>query len=168
MKILAASVLVLALAACSPAADAPAKPAAAAAPVKTEHGFDIQLTLTPRTADKLAAMGEQVTVSAMFFGDPRPGAPVEEGMGEIRLGEDTIDVAPANAVVVVTGAGFDPKRISEIEGPPQVLINVYTARKAHGDNLIDCGIYQGPIKMAQEKPVAIECDLLEPPAPVPA
>lgn len=170
MKIHAISLLVLALGACSPAADAPAKPEAAAAkPVKTAHGFDIQLTLTPRTADKLAAMGEQVTISAYFFGEPKPGIDLgDEGVGGVDLGEDQIDVAPENALVVVTGAGFDPTHIADVEGAPQVLVNVYTARKAHGDNLIGCGIYQGPITMAQDKPVAITCDLLEPPAPVPA
>jgi hypothetical protein len=42
-----------------------------------------------------------------------------------------------------------------------VLVNVFTARKAQDNNLILCGSYQGLVSMAQEKPVAIQCDLLE-------
>ena len=49
-------------------------------------------------------------------------------------------------------------------GAPQVLVNVFTARMAHEDNLINCGIYEGPISMAQAKAVDIRCDLIEPAA----
>ncbi len=29
---------------------------------------------------------------------------------------------------------------------PQLLINVYSGRKSSPDNLLDCGIYQGPLQ----------------------
>ncbi len=48
-----------------------------------------------------------------------------------------------------------------------MLVNVFTSRMAHENNLIDCGIYEGPIAMAQKKPVDITCDLIDPPADIP-
>ena len=39
---------------------------------------------------------------------------------------------------------------------------------AHENSLIICGIYEGPIAMAQQKPVDIKCDLIEPPEDIPA
>lgn len=161
--------LPLAVLACAPA-DTPASETAAdkAEPVRTPYGFDVELTLTPRTIEKLAAMSEQVTVSAMYWGEPKPGVQADE-IGQVNLGSDDINVPPANRGVLVPGSAIDPKVLErDVEGPPQVLVNVYTARLAHQDNLINCGIYEGPVSMAQSKPVAIECDLIEPPAPEPA
>lgn len=173
MARLAGRLLVLALAGCSARPEGGTQPAgggaaatpsvAAPAPQKTAHGFDLQLTLTPRAAARLAGMGEKVTVNAMFYGDFKPGREPAEGADGVDLGEDMINVEPANARVVVTGAGFDPTRLGEVQGSPQVLVNVFTARLKHADNLIDCGVYQGPITMAQARPVDIKCDLIEPP-----
>jgi hypothetical protein len=157
--------LPLAAMACAPAS-AP-EPEATAGPVRTPYAFEVELTLTPRTIEKLAAMSEQVTVSAMYWGEPRPGVQGDE-MGQVNLGSDDINVQPANRGVLVPGSAIDPKALeTDVEGPPQVLVNVYTARLAHEDNLINCEIYEGPVSMAQAKPVAIECDLIEPPAPEP-
>jgi hypothetical protein len=47
-----------------------------------------------------------------------------------------------------------------VEGAPQVLVNVYSARKTHEDNLLSCGIYEGPVAMAQKQAVDIQCDLI--------
>jgi hypothetical protein len=59
------------------------------------------------------------------------------------------------------GEGFDATYLTSVKGEPEVLINVYSARKTHENNLLSCGIYQGPISMAQKKPVDITCDLIE-------
>jgi hypothetical protein len=81
-------------------------------------------------------------------------------MGQIPLGEDLVEVAPENAIITVPAATFDPDQLANIEGPPQVLVNVYSARKTHEDNLLECGIYEGPVSMAQKQPVDIRCDLI--------
>lgn len=159
MKRLAGLLFASSLAGCSPAAGPSAD---APPPEKTLYGFDVQLTLTPRTAEKLAGMGEMVTVSAVYHGEPKPGVVLdEEGMMGVALGEDRQDVKPENQLVVVTGKGFDEKAMADVEGPPQILLNIYSARKAHQDNIIWCGIYEGPVEMARQKPIAISCDLLE-------
>ena len=163
MKHLAILALVMAPAACAPASGPEAAPAAEIETMKTPYGFDVQLTLTPRAAEKLAQTDEAVNVAAMYYGlpvsDTVPGID-EHGM-EIGLGRDDVEVAPQSALVVASGDGFDPTYLTSVKGEPEVLVNVYSARKTHENNLLSCGIYQGPISMAQKKPVDIDCDLIE-------
>ena len=163
MKHLAILFLAPALSACAPDSGPEAAAVPEAETTRTPYGFDVQLTLTPRAAEKLASTDEAVIVSAMYFGmpvsDTAPGLD-EHGM-EIGLGGDDVEVAPQSALVVVPGAGFDATNIASVKGEPEVLVNVYSARKTHENNLISCGIYQGPISMAQKKPVDIQCDLIE-------
>jgi len=156
--------LVPALFACAPDSGpeiATAAPEAEAA--RTPYGFDVQLTLTPRAAERLAGTDEAVIVSAMYYGlpvsDTAPG--LDEHGVEIGLGGDDVEVAPQSALVVVPGMGFDAANIASVKGEPEVLVNVYSARKTHENNLISCGIYQGPVAMAQKKPVDIQCDLID-------
>lgn len=163
-----ASLLILPLmilAACGPApADAPAPTAAAeGAEPASPYGFEVNLTLTPRAVERLASTDERVTVSAMYYGlpvsDTAPG--IDKEMEEVGLGGDDVEVMPENAVVKAPGTGFDATYIKSVKGEPEVLVNVYSARKTHENNLLSCGIYQGPVTMAQKKPVDIQCDLID-------
>lgn len=164
MKNTSLLVLPFLLASCGPA------PAAEDAPLATEtakapspHAFDVNLTLTARAAERLASTDERVIVSSAYYGlpvsDDAPGIE-REGM-EIPLGTSEIEVAPQTAVVNVTGEGFDKTYVTSVKGEPEVLVNVYSARKTHENNLLSCGIYQGPVSMAQKKPVDIQCDLID-------
>jgi hypothetical protein len=167
MKHIAQLIPAACLLACSPGSGPALEPAAEARPAP--YAFDVQLTLTPRTIEKLAGMSEMVTVSGMYWGEPKAAARARaDEVGQINLGADDIVVQPASRTLSVPGSAIDPKVLEDIEGSPQVLVNVYTARRAHEDNLISCGIYEGPVSMAQQKPVEIDCDLIEPPAPEPA
>lgn len=161
MKSLAPIVPFLVLMACSPAGpvEGPiAEPAAPASP----YAFEVQLTLTPRAAEKLVATKERVIVAGMYWGAPNAAAkPTSDAMGQIPLGEDLVEVAAANDTITVPATNFDPEQLANVEGAPQVLVNVYSARKTHEDNLLHCGIYEGPVPMAQKQPVDIQCDLID-------
>ena len=160
-----ASLLILPflLAACGPAPAPGAPSATETAKAASPYAFDVNLTLTARAAERLKDTDERVIVSAMYYGlptsDDAPGID-KEGM-EVRLGASDIEVAPESAVVNVTGEGFDPTYMKSVKGEPEVLINVYSARKTHENNLLNCGIYQGPVPMAQKKPVEVQCDLID-------
>jgi len=43
---------------------------------------------------------------------------------------------------------------------PQLLINLYSGRKSSPDNLLDCGIYEGPLKAVEGKNIPIACKLI--------
>lgn len=161
MKHIAACLIPLALVACSPAPDAAGPEAGLAAP-PNPYAFEVNLTFTPRVAEKLAATKERVIVDAAYFGaaasETAPG--VDDYGQDVGLGGDMIEVDPVNALVKAPGTGFDPTNIASIKGEPEVLVNVYSARKTHTDNIISCGIYQGPVKMAQKQSLDIRCDLI--------
>ena len=127
------------------------------------YAFEVNLTLTPRAAEMLAHTDEFVNVAAMYYGRPvadnSPGID-EHGM-EIGLGRDEVEAPPQSASVTAPGTGFDATYLSSVEGEPEVLVNVYSARKTHENNLLDCSIYQGPVAMAQRRPVDITCDLID-------
>lgn len=160
MKSLAPIVPFLVLMACSAAGPVEGPAAESAAPA-SPYAFKVQLTLTPRAAEKLIASKERVIVAGMYWGAPNaPAIPTADAMGQIPLGEDLVEVAPENAIITVPAATFDPDQLANVEGAPQVLVNVYSARKTHEDNLLDCGIYEGPVSMAQKQPVDIRCDLI--------
>lgn len=163
---LVAILLPAALCACAPASGPEAAAVSDAEPTKTPYGFEVQLTLTPRAVEKLTAMSEMVTVAGMYWGEPSEiGKPRADDVGQINLGRDDINVQPASRIVLLPGAAIDPAVLeTDVAGAPQVLVNVFTARMAHEDNLINCGIYEGPISMAQAKAVDIRCDLIEPAA----
>ncbi len=162
MKHIMACFIPFALAACSPAPDAAAPQAAVATP-PSPYAFEINVTFTPRAVEQLLATKERVTVDASYFGiavsETAPGVD-DHGM-DVGLGGDMIEIDPANALVTTPGTGFDATNIASIKGEPEVLVNIYSARRTHADNILSCGIYQGPVKMAQEKPVDIRCDLIE-------
>jgi hypothetical protein len=153
--------LPLLLAACAPAPTGgdPAPVAEGANP----YAFEVNLTLTPRAAERLAATDERVIVAAMYFGEAvSPDAPgVDQDVMQVEMGSDMVEVGPENALVKAPGTNFDPTNITSIKGEPEVLVNVYSARKTHENNLLDCGLYQGPVAMAQKQPVDIACDLIE-------
>jgi hypothetical protein len=160
MKQLVPLALFLPLLACSPAAPAGSPEAEAAAPA-SPYAFEVRLTLTPRAAEKLAGANERVIVAGMYWGVPNEAArPVADEIGQIPLGEDFVEVAPENATITVPAANFEPDQVQHVDGAPQVLVNVYSARKTHEDNLLNCGIYEGPVAMAQKQPVDIQCDLI--------
>lgn len=162
MKLVSRIAVCLPLTACSPAPDADTATAQIAS--ASPYAFDVQLTLTPRAADRLATTRERIIVAGMFWGVPNAaGAPVADEMGQIALGEDFVEVAPESATIKVPAANFDPEQLPQVDGAPQVLVNVYSARKTHEDNLLDCGIYEGPVAMAQKQPVDIQCDLIQMP-----
>lgn len=163
MKKVIARFVPLLLVACSPApTEADGAPAADSA---NPHVFEIDLTFTPRAAEKLVELKERVVVDAMYFGLAKsadaPGVD-EHGM-EVGLGSDAVEVDPVNARVKTPGTGFDSTHITSITGEPEVLVNVYSARKTQEHNILSCGLYQGPVAMAQKQPIAISCDLIEAP-----
>ena len=148
----------LMLAACGdrPAAEAPATDA-------KSYSYKVELTFTPRTLTKLQELGEKVSIANFYYGVAAPGAEAKaETAGQVSIGDNTMQVEPANQIVRVSVSPFAPAKLKDVAGEPKLLINVFTARKVAPDNLINCGIYDDDLAMAQAAPIPITCDLIEP------
>lgn len=146
------------------------KAAPAADPVQAEP-YSVALTFTPGAAAKLAGMGERVIVDNMFYGLAKEGAKDADETGQIGLGTKEIEVEAVDQTVSVSPPPFMPGPMSQIveaEGA-RLLINVYSARRAHQDNLLSCGIFDDKVEAAPASQIAIHCELIYPdgePAPV--
>ncbi len=129
----------------------------------TPYAFDIALTLTPAAKTKLERLHEKIGVSAWYSGLPNAaGKPKAEEDGQVEFGADEPVLEPDTSLVHIPGGGLDTSRLKYIKGDPLVLINVYSARKAAADNLLECTIFEDTIRKAQTAPVAIGCKLIEP------
>ena len=126
--------------------------------------YKVEVTFTPRTIAKLKDLGEKVTVASMFYGlasRATEEAGKADGVGQVQLGETLRDIEPQNQVVTVAVPPFQPAKTAETEGPPMLLINVYSARKKEKDNLLDCGVFDAELAKAEAGTIQIECDLIE-------
>jgi len=128
--------------------------------------FDLVLTLSPAALTELTRLHEQVTVSAMYAGEPTKEAQkkkIDDEIGEVNLGseEATRPLTAATGKFSFVGKGFEAKKLKWVKpGTAKVLINVYSARKAADDNLLDCGLFEDTLATAAAKPIEISCKLI--------
>jgi hypothetical protein len=169
-------VLAAALAACTPASEAPA-PAAPAevveeAPVvepevavaTSEQDVMFELGFTEYALMRLAELGETVTISAMYYGEPLPE--VAETMTEADgpfyvVGTYETIVNPVDQTISVSGAGVDTAKLANLTGAPVVNVNIFTSRTMHPDNLITCTLIDGDVAELRAKPPATLCEMLD-------
>ncbi len=134
----------------------------AIAATSASYGFELDVTLSPKAAAKLAAMGEKIDVAVYWSGEPKPAfAKKANNEGEIELGEEVLELPGSAVHAVVTGKKFVASHLSWIKGgSPRVLVNVYTARKKDPNNLLNCDIYDGDFAKLGEKPLSLACKLI--------
>lgn len=124
------------------------------------YGFTVRLTYTPRAAAKLAQLGERVTVAAMYAGDPVPAHRRQADVDGLPMGDERVTVPAGAGSARVTGGKVITARLGWIRGPLRVLVNVYSARTKVPDNILDCGIYEGPVAAVTGPGTDIRCDLI--------
>lgn len=150
------------LAAIALLAAAPA-PSLAAEPTPN---FSVVVTLSAEARADLTKRKEQVTVSAMYSGEPTREAvkkKIDSEIGEVVLGEETLTrpIVGGKETFAFAGKAFDVKRTKWIKpGTASILINVYSARKTADDNLLDCGIFEDVLAVAAAQPIEISCKLI--------
>ncbi|NLH83080.1 MAG: hypothetical protein GX458_19890 [Phyllobacteriaceae bacterium] len=128
--------------------------------------FDLVLSLSPAALAELTKIHEQVTIAAMYAGEPTKDAQkkkIDDEIGEVNLGHEEITrpMTASTTTVSFVGKGFDAKRLKWVKpGTAKVLINVYSARKVNDDNLLDCGLFEDTYAAAAAKPIEISCKLI--------
>ena len=162
---------VCALAACGqgdgpagPEGDAAAEASAAAEAAAASYSYEVRLVLSPDAAQRLAGLGEEVTISADYYGLAREGsaaAKAAEAHGEVMLAQEQVSIEPVDQLVRIVSPLIEPKAMKDVDGEAMLLVNVYTSRKVAADNLINCGIYDGSLAVATVRPILIECGLID-------
>jgi hypothetical protein len=127
-----------------------------------DFGFDLEVSLTPMAAETLGRTDEGIVVSAWWYADPKAGADAHTNpVGLIDIGFEEHELEAMAGTVRIGGAGVDTGALAHIGGPVMVNVNVYSARRAGPDNVLDCDFFDGPLTNAMARPVALRCGLIE-------
>lgn len=132
--------------------------AAGAARAQESVTLDLQIDAAAEAA--LQARGEWVVVDAWFYGDPALDSVPMDEMGLVYLGEERATVYPVSQRVTIGGYTNGAPRDWVFE--PIVNVNVFTARMTDQNNLLNCGIVEGPIADLAGGVQTISCTLLTP------
>ncbi len=133
-----------------------------AAGADAETGFSLDLSFDDAAAAELERRGERVIVSVFYFGEPNAaGAPHADEMNQIYLGAEQITVRGL-AQTVRIGANVDAKALAEwvAGGAARANVNVYSARFTDENNILNCGIFEDAVTVAQAAAPRIDCTLL--------
>ncbi|MDR3373217.1 MAG: hypothetical protein P4L98_05755 [Ancalomicrobiaceae bacterium] len=137
--------------------------AAAAAPPAPNLGFVVQVSLTPKAAAKLAEIHEKIKVSAYWYGEPSKSAPKREisEVGQVVLGSEDVQLPGSGGVATITGKTARADHLDWLlNREVSVNVNVYTARLADKNNLLDCELVEDIIVKLQTKPNPVKCKLI--------
>jgi len=159
MRLVVASLAVLALAACSKSEEA--APAPAEAPKPANFAYDIALSFTPAAVEKVTKHGDKVTISALYYGNATPSSVslADPSDGTIHLNTDRVEVDARDQTVHMTGEGVNTPNFDKIvEKKPLVLLNIFATKAGKKDPVIACGVFQDYVASAQGAPVKIRCD----------
>jgi len=144
------------------ASAAPAPAATAAAPAGPS--FKIAITLSSAAAAQLASLGQDVIVSADFYGQASPQAPAHmaDDMGQISLADEVRVTLPgAGGSSVIQVPALDQSKLAYIQGgDPQLLINVFSGTGLSPDNKLDCGLFEDRLALAEQSGIQISCKLI--------
>jgi hypothetical protein len=123
--------------------------------------FDIQISLSSKAASKLASLSEGIVVSATWSGNPRSGAErLANQAGQIDLGRQTIELSGRPQTAHITAPHPAQGLLGEIQGPVELNVNVYSARRSGPDNILNCDFYDGNQQDVLHKPLAVHCSLI--------
>ncbi len=159
MRMVFASLAVLALAACSKP-ESPAAPAEA--PKAASFAYDIALSFTPAAVEKVTKHGDKVTIAALYYGNATPSSVslADPSDGTIHLNTDHAEVEAKDQTVHMTGEGVNTPNFDKIvEKKPLVQLNVFATRAGKKDPVIACSVFQDYVASAQAAPVKIRCDV---------
>lgn len=131
-------------------------------PTTPYPGVTVILNDSPQAQQALVSRKETVIVSASITGFPKPGTPRKDldGEGQVDLGNFTREILPGRNGVFKTFALNKAGLTRLDQRGPQLLINVYSGRKSSPNNLLDCGIYQGPLQAVENHSIPIACKLI--------
>jgi hypothetical protein len=124
-------------------------------------GLTLKIDFDDRAMLTLAQIGERVVVSAFYYGEPSAkGAAHADEMGQIWLGNEDVTIDPLDQKVKLKAA-LDAEGSGWIKGVPRVNINIFSARLADQNNLLNCDIFEDDIAVAQARVQVLECVLLD-------
>ena len=131
-------------------------------PARPALGFTLAISYSPRAAAEMARRHEALTISVFYEAEPsRAGARHANEEGGINLGDDTFTVPARSGPVAVTGRGFLAAQLAWVRpGTTRVNVNLYSARRSGPDNILECGLVEGPLAQIAGRTHPVRCKLI--------
>ncbi|GLS45940.1 hypothetical protein GCM10007884_39310 [Methylobacterium brachythecii] len=130
----------------------------------------MQVSLSPKALQKLTTLSESVAVNSFYYGKSatKPTrADIKRAHAEgrepdqIEMAGDLVTLPAAGGVAGLPGRNLDATEVAAVgSNPLRVNVNVFSARKAAQDNLLDCDLFEDELQLARAKPVIIGCRLI--------
>ncbi|CAN1500871.1 hypothetical protein MCELHM10_00492 [Paracoccaceae bacterium] len=119
----------------------------------------IELTFSDKALAELTRRGEGVTVAAYWMGDPAPGATLQTNeIGTVFLLSEDLTLHPGPSRLVL-GSNLAAAPMDQVT-VPYMNVNVFSARWADEDNLLDCDFLDDKVAKLAAAPQAIHCKLI--------
>lgn len=131
----------------------------AGAGLAQDRTIAVDIVFDDDTSARLIEMGEWVTVSAFYYGQPGDASAPTEEDGSVWLGGESLDILPVDQTIHLGGAlaAMPIGWVTEA----RLHVNVFTSRIMAEDNLIDCGIVEDALATLQAAPSEIRCSWLD-------
>lgn len=119
----------------------------------------VDVRLTPAAAAELAKSHEGITGSASWEGEPNAsGQKHVDETGRISIGQE--EQTRDGAGLLRFAGKLDPVALGRSTRNIDVNVNVFSARKTHADNILDCDIVDGPADQISGRTFPILCSLI--------
>jgi hypothetical protein len=133
-----------------------AAPASVAGPA-----FEVDVTLSPAAAARLASPRETIVVDAEIYGVPTAPKLLAETEGRLDLAPERKIEIPGAGVARFAAAKLDAAKLREVEGgEARVAIETFSGRRSSPNNLLDCDFFDDALAAAAAKPVQVRCKLI--------
>ncbi|WP_309667820.1 hypothetical protein, partial [Tabrizicola sp.] len=120
----------------------------------------VRVVLEPAAQAALQERGEFIMLAAYWEGEPAPGhGDKADERGRIYLTSEEYTVFPVEQTFVLGQTLAAAPLTTVIE--PLVNVNVFTARVSDENNLIDCGLVDGPLSEFAGKEAVMTCKLIQ-------
>jgi hypothetical protein len=127
-------------------------------------GFSVNVSLSDKAQKRITSGQETIIVFCEITGEPKQNIDkrYEELLGGLGLTLANVESEKTTAGIFQLPESSIPKKLlQQVKNDDfLLLVNVASGRKSSKDNLLDCGIYQGSLKAAQNKTVEIKCKLI--------
>jgi hypothetical protein len=143
----------------------------AAAAAQSDMSVEINVALTKKAADRLAAEKEGMVAFADYSAPPKNGmakaakkidAMGPDGMVSLQATDEHVQISGTGGTARITGKNIDQKRLAWITGPVNININVASARKSSNEeNFLQCDFIDGPLSKVQKQPITVHCGLIK-------
>jgi hypothetical protein len=139
--------------------------ASLASPVEAQTvsgpAFEVDVTLSPAAAARLANLRETIIVDAEFFGVPASPKLLAATHGRLDLApERKIELSGAG-VAHFPAPGYDASKLKLVQGgTAEVAIEGFSGRHSGPNNFLDCDYFEDAVQLAASRPVQMHCKLI--------